>query len=57
MVTVADSSLIIGYLAVVLAIGWWSGRKQTSGDFMIAERKRGPLGGRGREHHDCQRHP
>ncbi|MBI2050847.1 MAG: sodium:solute symporter family protein [Parcubacteria group bacterium] len=41
MVTLVDSSLIAGYLVVVLVIGYVSGRKQTSGDFMIAERKLG----------------
>lgn len=41
MVSAIDSSLIAGYMVVVLAIGYASGRKQTGADFMIAERKLG----------------
>ncbi len=44
MLNSLDSSLIIGYIVLVLIIGYISSRKQTGADFMIANRKLGLFG-------------
>jgi len=36
-----DNSFIIGYIILVLLIGYFSGRRQTGADFMLADRKLG----------------